>query len=616
MYRPRFGAITHDDGVSFRVWAPAQRNVSLVLNSGDEIPMHRQDDGFFTVDVPAARAAQRYWYQLAQGLRPDPASRFQPEGPLGPSEIVDPRSFQWTDTHWSGAGPVHRHIFYEMHVGTFTEEGTWRAAACRLPSLVDIGITTLEIMPLAEFDGRFGWGYDGVNLFAPTRLYGAPDDVRAFVNEAHRLGLAVIVDVVYNHFGPVGNFTKEFSPTFQGPAGDWGDSINYDAPGSEPVRAFMIDNAAHWIAEYHVDGLRLDATHAIHDTSKDHIVSAICHAARAAAGSRSLVLVGESEPQDVRLLRRSGVYDDGLDALWCEDWHHSAFVALTGRREAYFTDYQGTAPEFASMARHGFLYQGQWYSWHTAPRGHDALKLTADAYVKFLENHDQVANTGTGERLFHVVDRARWRALTALLILGPGLPLIFQGQEFGSSKPFTYFADHHGELGDAVRSGRLEFLKQFPGFANHAMSDRLPDPADEQSYRACKLSDDERRVNTTSRKLFRDLVHLRRFDPVLERLGTDDLQIEASAPTDAVLLIRYLANTGHRLLVVNLADDHLSPMNDPLFAPPPRTRWTALWSSEHPDYGGAGAVAFAQAGRWLIRANSATLLTADAGGDS
>ena len=612
MTNSQFGAVVHDQGVRFRVWAPAQREVALILDDGVPLPMSRNDEGFFSIDIDTAHAGQRYWYELQGNRRPDPASRFQPEGPLGPSEIVDSRNFRWTDHSWRGAPPPHRQVFYEMHIGTFTREGTWAAAVHHLPRLVEVGVTTLEVMPLAEFAGQFGWGYDGVNLFAPTRLYGTPDEVRSFVDTAHGLGLAVILDVVYNHFGPVGNFLSEFSPTFQGKPGEWGDSINYDGAGSKYVRAFMIENAAYWIRDFHFDGLRLDATHAIHDTSAEHVVSELCRAAREAARGRNVFVVGESETQDTRLLRGTGAYADGLDAIWNEDWHHTAFVALTGRRQAYFTDYLGTAPEFASMARHGFLYQGQWYSWQTTSRGGYAMGLPSSCIVNFLENHDQVANTGLGSRLYQHVGHSHWRALTALLILGPGLPLLFQGQEFGSSRKFTYFADHQGELAAAVEAGRIEFMAQFPGMDSAATRQVLPKPGDAKVFERCKLDDEERASEGPLWRLYRDLLRLRREDAVLMNVGTGEVGIESSAPASSIVLIRYIAGPDHRLLIVNTADDHLSPMNDPLFAPLPGSRWVVEWSSEQPTYGGCGVPPFLEAGRWLIRGGSATLLASEA----
>jgi maltooligosyltrehalose trehalohydrolase len=608
----QFGAVIDEGAARFRVWAPAQKRVVLVLEGSErQLPMERDRDGFFSLDVPEARAGQRYWYRISEGLRPDPASRFQPEGPLGPSELVDGDGFAWTDHDWPGSGPANRHVFYEMHIGTFTEEGTWHAATQRLPRLAELGVTTLEVMPIAAFPGRFGWGYDGALLYAATHQYGTPDDVRRFVNAAHRLGLGVILDVVYNHFGPVGNFFAEFAPSVNGKPGEWGASINYDGDGSQPVRDFMTENAAYWIREFHFDGLRLDAVHAIEDASEDHIVSAICRAARAAAGTRSVFIAGECESQDSRLLRASGIYQDGLDAIWNEDWHHAAVVALTGRRQAYFTDYRGSAPEFASMARHGFLFQGQWYSWQQHQRGGYALGLPSSCFVTFLENHDQVANTGPGRRLYHGAAAAEWRALTALLLLGPGLPLLFQGQEFGSSRPFAYFADHDGDLAAAVEKGRLEFMSQFRNLASPAMQERIPRPSEFETFAHCKLDDGERNADGAFVRLHRDLLTLRREDQVLSDVGTENVHIETSAPVEDLVLVRYLGVGPHRLLIVNLGNDVVLPMNDPLLAPLPGAAWADLWSSEQPDYDGDGVIPFLDANPWRIPGRSASLLGCD-----
>jgi maltooligosyltrehalose trehalohydrolase len=608
-FRPKLGAIVTSTGVSFRVWAPAQERVSLVIEGLDDIEMHADKGGYFTADVRDARAGQHYRYRLKDGLRPDPVSRFQPDGPLGPSMIVDPRGFAWTDQGWKGIADRHRHVIYEMHIGTFTSEGTWRAAERHLEQLRRIGITTLEVMPIAEFSGDFGWGYDGVHMFAPTRLYGTPDDVRHFIDCAHAAGLAVVLDVVYNHFGPVGNFIAQFSDTFLGQAGEWGDSINFDGPGSSGVREFVVENAAYWIAEFHFDGLRLDATHAMHDRSQEHIVSELARGARGAAGSRPILIVAESESQETRLLRDGGCFKDGVDAIWNEDWHHAAFVALTGHRQAYFTDYQGTANEFASMARHGFLYQGQWYTWQKHGRGGFALGLPGASFVTFLENHDQVANTGPGHRLFHHVNQAQWRTLTAMLLLGPGIPLLFQGQEFASTRPFAYFAHHDGELADAVRRGRGEFLSQFPALAGEQMQRRIPEPSSRETFEVAKLRiDEDSRRHQWAVRLHTDLLRLRREDPVFARLGTREVQVESSAPTPHVLLLRYISSDGERLLVVNLGADHLSAMNDPLLASRPGARWQRLWSSEHPDYGGGGGFSFQEEGQWMLAGSSAMLL--------
>ena len=448
---PPLGAIVGPHGVVFNVWAPEHREVAVVVDGKADVPMTPRPDGYFTATMADVRAGERYWLRLAQGLRPDPVSRFQPDGPFGPSMIVDPQEYRWNVPEWAGAEPRHRQVVYELHIGTFTAGGTWASARERLPHLASVGVTTLEVMPIAEFDGRFGWGYDGVFLFAPYHRYGTPDDVRAFVDAAHAAGLAVILDVVYNHLGPSGNVLPEFAHAyFADHSTDWGQGFNLDGDCSGHVRHFMRENVRVWLEEYRFDGFRFDATHAIVDRSPTHIVTELTAHGRAVAAPRRIHVSIENESQDTALVRQGDSDSSpGVDVLWNEDWHHSAFVALTGRREAYFTDYQGTAPEFASMATRNLLYQGQWYSWQKQGRGHDATKHPHEAFVCFLENHDQVANTGTGTRLHSSVDRGKWRALSTLLLLGPAVPLLFQGQEEAVEQPFTYFADHTPPLSDA-----------------------------------------------------------------------------------------------------------------------------------------------------------------------
>src|ERR1051326_7742601 len=332
-----------------------------------------------------------------------------------------------------------------MHVGPFTTGAPWRAAMAQLDELARIGVNVIEMMPVAEFAGRFGWGYDGVDLYAPMHAYGTPDDLRAFVDRAHAVGVAVILDVVYNHLGPDGNYLQEFSPDYftDKYENDWGRAINFEGPG--PARGYFVQNARYWIDEFHFDGLRLDATQDIHDASPRHAIEEIVDVARRAAGKRSVLVVAENERQETRIVRPRDAGGWGADALWNDDAHHSAVVALTGRREAYYRDYQGSAQELISCARYGYLYQGQWYDWQQKPRGTPALDLLPEQFVAYLENHDQVANSAFGRRLHQIGSPGCHRALTAWLLLGPPTPLLFQGQEFGSSKPFLYFADRSEE---------------------------------------------------------------------------------------------------------------------------------------------------------------------------
>ncbi len=484
-------------GVHFRVWAPRCREIVVEIEGLEPAALQSEPDGYFSLWSVPARAGMRYRFRLDRGeaALPDPASRFQPGGPHGPSEIVDPGAFAWTDHTWRGVAREQL-IIYEMHIGTFTPEGSWEAAARELPALAELGITCLEIMPVAEFAGRFGWGYDGVDLFAPSRLYGQPDDFRRFVDRAHALGIAVILDVVYNHFGPDGNYLKLFSAAYftDRHDNDWGEGINFDGPDSGPVREFFVANAGYWIDEYHLDGLRLDATQAIFDRSEDHILAAIVRQVRSAARDRITFVVAENEPQHAKLVRPAERGGYGLDALWNDDFHHSAMVALTGHHEAYYSDYRGRPGEFVAAAKHGFLYQGQRYQWQRKARGTPTLDLPAECFVVFLQNHDQVANSGTGERCHALTSPGRLRAMTAYLLLMPGIPMLFQGQEFGASSPFFYFADHEIGLSHDVREGRRLSLAQFPSLATSEMRAELADPGDIDTFRRSVLDLGERQA--------------------------------------------------------------------------------------------------------------------------
>jgi maltooligosyltrehalose trehalohydrolase len=445
--------------------------VDVVLESGVSTSLNTEDDGYFS-GLVSATIGDRYRFRLdgSERLFPDPASRFQPLGPHGPSKIIDPSAFRWSDEAWCGV-VLRDQVFYELHIGTFTAAGTWLAAIDELTSLADLGVTCLEIMPVAEFDGRFGWGYDGVDMFAPSHLYGAPDDFRRFVDAAHAAGLGVILDMVPNHFGPSGNYLREFSKTYFTDKYDneWGDAINFDGAGSAPVREFFATNVAYWIEEFHLDGLRLDATQQIFDASGEHILAVMSRQARAAAGRRSIVLVAENEhtgsQAEVRPIADGGCR---LDALWNDDLHHSAMVALTGRAEAYYSDTRGEPQEFVSAAKYGFLFQGQHYHWQGKPRGAPSWGLPRASFVTFLQNHDQVANSAWGRRGHALTSPGRWRAMTALLLLGPGTPLLFQGQEFAASALFLYFADFDEQLNAAVREGRRRFLSQFTSVSHVA----------------------------------------------------------------------------------------------------------------------------------------------------
>jgi maltooligosyltrehalose trehalohydrolase len=603
----------------FRVWAPKAKNVDLVLESGAEKnaersfhPLTREDGGYFSGTAEAgAGALYRFRINDAENFHPDPASRFQPQGPHGPSCIVNPTQFKWTDEKWRGV-KMRGQIVYEMHIGTFTPEGTWRAAAEQLAELARIGITVIEMMPIADFPGNFGWGYDGVDLFAPTRLYGTPDDLRAFVDRAHSLGLAVILDVVYNHFGPDGNYLAVYSDDYltRENENDWGDSINFDGANSGPVREFFITNGRYWIDEFHFDGFRFDATQSIYDKSDEYIVGAIGRAARQTAGKRSLILIAENESQETKLVRPRSEGGDDLDGLLNDDFHHSAVVALTGLREAYYTDYLGSPQEFISAAKYGYLFQGQPYSWQEAPRGTPTFKASPEAFVAFIENHDQVANTAAGERLRFQTSPGRYRAMTALLLLGPWTPMLFQGQEFGASSPFIFFTDvGDGPMREAIRKGRFQFLAQFPSLAANEVQKRLPAPSDPKVFASCKLDFSKRKKNKEFYDLHVDLLRLRREDSRFheQRLGG----VDGAVLGPASFVLRYFSkgNSDDRLLVVNFGERRvLTPAPEPLLAPPLGLEWETLWSSESVSYGGPGVVTVARQDGWTLPAEATIAL--------
>jgi maltooligosyltrehalose trehalohydrolase len=586
-------------GVSFRVWAPSHERVEVVLDTNESHALQSEANGYFSVTAPASPGSL-YKFRLGSDLFPDPASRFQPDGPFGWSQVIDP-SFPWTDDNWTGC-KLAGQILYEMHIGTFTKEGTWKAASVQLAELAAAGITTLEVMPVADFYGSFGWGYDGVDFFAPCRLYGTPDDFRSFVNDAHALGVGVILDVVYNHAGPSGNFLGSFSPSYLTDryTTDWGDAINFDGDDSQPVREFVIANASYWIDEFHLDGLRLDATQNIYDAGPVHIVEEIGRAVRESARGRDTIVVAENEPQDAKLLR---TYK--LDGMWNDDFHHSALVALSGRNEAYYSDYFGRAQEFLSTFKYGFLYQGQRYAWQKKLRGTPSLDLDPSAFIVFLQNHDQIANSARGYRMDRLASPARIRAMTTLLLLAPGTPMLFQGQEFASSARFTFFSDLDPELTKLVANGRAEFMSQFRSFGSADVPVTLPNPGDPDTFMRCKLDFSEREHHAEIYALHKALIRLRQTDPVF-----CIMKVDGAVLGDHTLLVRYFAPDGRdRILLLNLAMDlHFKSIPEPLLAPPPGCRWQVLFSSEHPKYGGSGVYPPDGDGDWNIAGESATVL--------
>lgn len=589
---PPLGAHVTPGGVQFAVWASAADRVEVMIGEGDAgqlIALQRGADGLHVGEVPGLTAGTRYRYRLDEGhAYPDPASRFQPEGVHGPSEVVDPTSFTWTDDHWRGLDR-DRLIIYELHVGTYTPEGTFAALTGQLLELAHLGVTAIQLMPIADFPGRWNWGYDGVSWWAPSRAYGRPDDLRRLVDEAHRLGIGVILDVVYNHFGPEGAYWRAFSPEYftDRHATPWGDAINFDGPGSAHVREFVVQNAIHWIREYHIDGLRLDATHHLRDDTSPHILAELAERIRAASAPRPLILIAEDERNDVRLIRPAGAGGYGLDGVWADDFHHASRVLLTGERDSYFADFAGTTEELARCLNGGFLYQGQSMPRSGEPRGTAVTDEPGSAFVLCTQNHDQVGNRAFGERLGHQIATERCAVAAALLMCAPVTPMLFMGQEFNASSPFLFFTDFSGDLGPLVTAGRREEFSAFRAFADHAMRDSIPDPQEERSFLASKLPLAERQVQSPLYNLYHRLIALRRNDPVF---SDPDRHRTRATPAGAQIVVvhRWSADDReHRVLVANFgAASELPLYSTPGLQEVPAGRWRQLLSTSDPKFGG------------------------------
>jgi maltooligosyltrehalose trehalohydrolase len=616
--RHRHGAVPVEGGVRFAVWAPEHQRLAIVIVGKSEYELSRDDAGYFSAVIAEAAVGDRYWLRIDGGdeLISDPASRSQPEGADGPSQVIA-EQFGWTDAGWDGVR-LPGQVVMEMHVGSFTAEGTWAAAAEKLPLLAETGISLIEMMPVNSFRGRFGWGYDGTHLFAPYAGYGSPDDLKAFIDRAHGLGIGVILDVVYNHFGHGNRIADVSNHYFKDTANDWGKQINFDGPQAQGVREFVIENAVHWIRDFHFDGLRLDAVQEIKDNGQRHIVTEIGAACRAAAGARSILLIAEIETQKAMFARSETAGGMGLDAIWNDDFHHSARVALTGRAEAYYHDHRGAPQEFVAAAKFGFQFQGQRYDWQMHGRGTPARDLGAPSFVHFLDNHDQIANSGRGLRTHQLGSAARLRALTTLLLLGPQTPMLFQGQEFAASARFLYFADQEG-LNEAVAEGRKRELRQFPSLRDPAMAERVIKPSDPACFAATALDWDERDKNSEWLALHRDLIRLRRSDGVLSlQPNAAGGGLDGSVIGSHAFMLRWFAQGrgADRLLLVNLgADLPIRSIPDALFAPPLGTEWRLLFSTENPAYGGVGQGPIDLMERWTLSADSALLFGAAPAGE-
>jgi len=559
-----------EEGTRFSVWAPNAKRVDVVLErDGGCFPLRAGEGGEFAADVAAAKAGTDYRYRLDGGEpRPDPVSRWQPEGVHGPSRVVDPSAFRWTDAKWKGL-EMADYVIYELHVGTFTAAGTFDAAIDRLPELKALGLTAIEIMPVAEFPGSRNWGYDGVALYAPHSAYGGPEALRRLVNAAHEAGLAVVLDVVYNHVGPEGNYLPLYGPyfteTYKTP---WGQAVNYDGPDSPGVRRFVIDNALYWVTEYHVDALRLDAIHGIYDFGARHILQELVervHAQGKALG-RKVQVIAESDLNDPRVIRPPDVGGLGFDAQWSDDFHHAVHALLTGEDKGYYSDFGGVDPVAKAIGQR-FVYDGRHSAHRRRHHGAPVGDISGDHFVVCMQNHDQVGNRAAGDRLTTILSFEQQKLAAALLLLSPYVPLLFMGEEYGETNPFQYFVSHgDSKLVESVREGRR---KEFEAFG---WGDELPDPQSDETFARSKLDWQKiaRSPHRELRALYRDLLRLRQMEPAL-RPGDASVNVNhdaarrwltvelSPAEGNAVVALYNLADSGQAVPLPN-GDDGWDPL--------------------------------------------------------
>ena len=568
-----FGAACNPDGsVRFRLWAPAARQVDLFLaEAAKHISMPRIEAGWFELVTDAARAGSHYRFRIDGRLEvPDPASRFQPQDVHGPSEVIDPGTFDWQDRAWRGRRWEDA-VIYELHVGAFTAAGTFSAARERLDHLADLGITALELMPLADFPGRWNWGYDGVLPFAPDHTYGNPDALKTLVQAAHDRGLMILLDVVYNHFGPVGNYLGSYAPQFftARHCTPWGDAINFDGAASRPVRDFFIQNALYWLTEYHFDGLRLDAVHAILDDSNPDFLTELAHTVRETAGpDRHLHLILENDRNEARHLQRtSRCHSRTYTAQWNDDIHHALHVLLTGEKDGYYADYaEQTVDRLGRCLTEGFAYQGELSNFRNASRGEHSAGLPPGAFMSFLQNHDQIGNRAFGERLVRLADRRAVRAAATILLLSPQSPLLFMGEEFGAETPFLFFCNFEGELATTVTEGRRNEFAQFGRLSDPVERRRIPDPNAATSFEDSKLRWSCRTEprHRDWERFYRQLLTLRR-ETLLSRLSQScTIAADYKVHGDTGLTARWRFNDGSRLiLLANLGKTAIPELDAP-----------------------------------------------------
>jgi len=615
---PELGARWHDELTTFRVWAPGHDAVDLVVDRGlvapTTLPLVAEPDGYWSGQFPSLPPGTRYRYRLDRDdwrTFPDPVSRYQPDGVHGPSQVIDPAAFAWTDAGWQPP-PLERLVIYELHVGTFSPEGTFSGTTRLLPELARLGVTAIELMPLADFPGDRNWGYDGVALFAPARCYGTPDDLRRLVDTAHHLGLAVIVDVVYNHLGPDGAYANAFSRYYfsdrhQSP---WGDGINLDGPHSREVRRFLLENARMWVDEYHVDGLRVDATHELRDDGPRHFLEELTTTVKENS-NRPVLVIAEDERNLAALVRPAEAGGVGMDAVWADDFHHQVRVHVAADRESYFAEFSGTARDIAATLRQGWFFTGQPLPTSGRLRGTAPDGLAPPRFVICVQNHDQVGNRADGERLHHQIDLDAYRAVCVLLLLAPQTPLLFMGQEWAATSPFQYFTHHHAALGEQVTRGRRQEFAGFARFSTAALA-TIPDPQAIDTFERSRLAwpERDRPPHAGILRLHQRLLSLRASHPALRWAtgGTFDVQaldahtvaLTRAHAGAALLTVVRLSSAGSVRVGLDRLDagDVLLSTEDPDVAVDPRP---VLLTPGHVEFARPGAVVVQLRGRGIAK---------------
>lgn len=581
------GATVRGGGVAYRVWAPAINHVTVEIAVGDgvarTVPLLRDKLGYHSGFDPRGRDGDAYMVHLeGVGRLPDPASRAQRDDVHGWSLVVDPGTFAWSDTRWQR--PDFRDlVIYEIHIGTFSQPGTFLGACEHLPALRDLGVNAIQIMPIADFPGMRNWGYDGVLMYAPARCYGTPDDLRTLVDQAHAHGIAVILDVVYNHFGPDGNYLARFGPDWFNAAHHtpWGSAFNFDAEMSGPVRDFFLQNPVYWMDEFHIDGFRLDATHEIQDDSPLHILAEMTQAIRGRHG----YAIAEDDRNSQHLVRSIGEGGLGFNAVWADDFHHSVRVSQTGENFSYFADYEGTAEEMISALDHGWVYRGQNSQGSGKPRGTTCRHLPPEAFIHCISNHDQVGNRAFGERLSASISSAEYRMLSALLCLSPYTPMLFMGQEWAASTPFLYFTHHKTELGHKITQGRRKEFAMFPEFSDATARTNIPDPQSEETFLRSKLQWEERAKveHAGMLALYAECLCMRRTIPAFRPAGRQGWC--ADVLPWGVGVIRYEGEHALYQVIFDPSGGHSGPIK-------PASGWKVVFSSDDPGFGGNGGARY------------------------